>query len=325
MSFSKTVKEEALVKSRRSCCVCHEFAGLYVNVHHIVQRAEGGSNDIGNAIMLCLRCHGEAGHYNLKHPIGNKYSPEELIKHRDEWWQWCEDNPSIPLPHEKEIRDKIEQIRDERINKIRGGKTPLPFYDNAKIVLHMFPFSTIVLEQEIDINKAGLTKALTPMRATYGYSWDYNYDGFYSFVISSKEKCRSYVQLFRNGCIEAVEGLTLNPTTHGKVIPGILYETQLVNAIKEYLEAYKLLAIEPPFYIYISLIGVKDYAMATLSWDVRDSLKITEDDLILNVVIINSYDDRPEDVLRPIFNRIWNACGYSRSIHYDEYGNWLDR
>ena len=98
MSFSKDTKEIALVRSRRCCCVCHEFCGLYTNVHHIVPEADGGPDDLENAIVLCLRCHGEAGHYNPAHPIGNKYSRDELRKHRDSWWSYCESNPYKPLP-----------------------------------------------------------------------------------------------------------------------------------------------------------------------------------------------------------------------------------
>jgi hypothetical protein len=71
---------------------------LYTNVHHIQPEADGGPNTIENAIVLCLRCHGEAGHYNPKHPIGTKYSPAELRRHRDEWWEWCRKNPAAPLP-----------------------------------------------------------------------------------------------------------------------------------------------------------------------------------------------------------------------------------
>lgn len=71
---------------------------MYTNVHHIVAESQRGSNTIENAIVLCLRCHGEVGHYNDKHPIGNKYSTSELIKHRDSWWRWCESNPGVPLP-----------------------------------------------------------------------------------------------------------------------------------------------------------------------------------------------------------------------------------
>ncbi len=98
MPFPASVKEESLVKSRRCCCLCNEFAGLYTNVHHIIPESQGGPNTIENAIVLCLRCHGEAGHYNDKHPIGNKYSASELMMHRDNWWRWCENNPVVPLP-----------------------------------------------------------------------------------------------------------------------------------------------------------------------------------------------------------------------------------
>jgi hypothetical protein len=89
MPFSAKIKETALVKSRRCCCVCHEFAGRSVNVHHIIPESDGGPSTLENAIILCLRCHAEAGHYNPRHPLGAKYSPSELRKHRDEWWEYC--------------------------------------------------------------------------------------------------------------------------------------------------------------------------------------------------------------------------------------------
>ncbi|MCJ7584747.1 MAG: HNH endonuclease [Anaerolineales bacterium] len=98
MPFPSKDREDALVNSRRCCCVCHEFAGRNTNVHHIKPEASGGPSTIDNAIVLCLKCHGEAGHYNPKHPIGNKYSPEELLRHRDEWWSYCEKNPTKPFP-----------------------------------------------------------------------------------------------------------------------------------------------------------------------------------------------------------------------------------
>lgn len=95
MPFPKDVRETALVKSRRRCCVCHEFAGRAINVHHILQEADGGPNTLDNAIVLCLRCHSEAGHFNPRHAIGTKYSPSELRRHRDEWWKLCDAQPSL--------------------------------------------------------------------------------------------------------------------------------------------------------------------------------------------------------------------------------------
>ena len=93
MSFSEKLREDALVKSHRKCSVCHEFAGRSTNVHHIIQEADGGTNGIENAIVLCLRCHAEAGHYNPRPPLGAKYSPDELRRHRDQWWDLCQKAP----------------------------------------------------------------------------------------------------------------------------------------------------------------------------------------------------------------------------------------
>jgi hypothetical protein len=86
MPFPDSIREDTLVRSGRRCCVCHEFAGRAINVHHIIQEADGGPNAIDNAIVLCLRCHSEAGHFNSRYPIGTKYSPSELRRHRDNWW-----------------------------------------------------------------------------------------------------------------------------------------------------------------------------------------------------------------------------------------------
>lgn len=88
MPFPADIREDALVRSGRHCCVCHQAAGRDVNVHHIVQEADGGPNTLENAIVLCSKCHGEAGHYNPRHPLGTKYSPSELRRHRDEWWAY---------------------------------------------------------------------------------------------------------------------------------------------------------------------------------------------------------------------------------------------
>lgn len=97
MPFPRDIRDLALVKSHRRCCVCHEFGGRSVNVHHIDQEADGGANTLDNAICLCLRCHAEAGHYNHRHPLGTKYSPKELKAHRDQWWERCLSDPDEPI------------------------------------------------------------------------------------------------------------------------------------------------------------------------------------------------------------------------------------
>jgi hypothetical protein len=98
MPFSNEVRIDALTKSRRCCCVCHKFCGRDINVHHIIQEANGGPNTTENAIPLCMECHSEAGHYSPGHPLGTKYSPKELKIHRENWLKWCESNQEKMLP-----------------------------------------------------------------------------------------------------------------------------------------------------------------------------------------------------------------------------------
>lgn len=85
MPFNPSVRREALVAAARHCSVCHRYKGVKVEVHHIVPEAQGGSNDLDNAIVLCFDCHADAGHYNQDHPRGTKFSPEELRRARDRW------------------------------------------------------------------------------------------------------------------------------------------------------------------------------------------------------------------------------------------------
>lgn len=66
------------------------YYGRDIEVHHIIQRADGGKDIFHNAIPLCFRCHSEIGSYNPKHLKGNKYKPEELKAIRDEFYLMAE-------------------------------------------------------------------------------------------------------------------------------------------------------------------------------------------------------------------------------------------
>lgn len=92
MGFPKKVKEEALRLSARHCCVCHRYKGVKMEVHHLVQEADGGENLLSNAIPLCFDCHSDAGHFNNRHPKGSKFSITELIKSRDNWYNYVSEN-----------------------------------------------------------------------------------------------------------------------------------------------------------------------------------------------------------------------------------------
>ncbi len=109
MGFSPQVKETILLDTARHCCVCHRYAGMNVEVHHIKPQASGGLDTYENAIAVCFDCHANAGHYNPAHPKGSKYSPSELKKAKERWIKIVKEN-------------KIEQPIDiELINNTSDG------------------------------------------------------------------------------------------------------------------------------------------------------------------------------------------------------------
>ena len=87
MSFSKELKTKAMVACGRSCVICHKFCGNNMEVHHIVAESDGGSNVFDNAIPLCFDCHAEVRQYDPKHPKGIRFTKDELIQHRDNWYK----------------------------------------------------------------------------------------------------------------------------------------------------------------------------------------------------------------------------------------------
>lgn len=93
MPFPRNVRDEALLACKRYCCYCEKYSGLNMEIHHIIQEADGGSNTLDNAIPVCLNCHGTIGAYNSNHPKGTKYSSKELKKIRDDFYAKIKDIP----------------------------------------------------------------------------------------------------------------------------------------------------------------------------------------------------------------------------------------
>jgi len=92
-SFDRKEVSALLVQCHRRCCICHRFCGVKIETDHIVPAADGGGNDIENAIPVCLECHAEIHCYNGKHPRGRKFTPDELQAHKKQWLTICENVP----------------------------------------------------------------------------------------------------------------------------------------------------------------------------------------------------------------------------------------
>lgn len=223
------------------------------------------------------------------------------------------------------IVEQISKFKMDRISQLVSDNTPIPFYEGGKIVLHLIPIESFNPEHKVNLDTA--TKDIAKLEPIYSSGWNnrINLEGILSYSGGRTDKSHSYVQLYRNGIIEAVEGLMLSPNDEKRYIPSIAYERELLKYLCIYLKLLKELSINPPIVIFLTLIGVEGFEMAvdrTGLWPEKH-YKIDRNVLQLPENLIDSYDTEPKDILRPMFDLIWNACGYEHSYNFDEKGNWI--
>lgn len=225
------------------------------------------------------------------------------------------------------ITERIRNFRLDRISKIFANETPVPFYETAKIVLHLIPIISFNPAQSYDIGEITSHLGTIPLISAQGGPSRYNFDGFLTYCIDRRDekgKSFSYAQLFRNGIIEAVEGLLLQRDNGQLIIPSVAYEKELIKSLTDYLSLIKTLNVELPIFVFLTLMGVNGYSMALPSnYRTWNTQTIDRDVLQLPEVIIESYDVSADKVLKPCFDSIWNACGFPKDLYYNDVGEWV--
>jgi hypothetical protein len=73
------VIDRLMVRCGRRCCICRRFRPTKLQVHHIVERNQGGSDEDDNLIVTCLSCHSDV---HTKVPFARRFSIAELKGHR---------------------------------------------------------------------------------------------------------------------------------------------------------------------------------------------------------------------------------------------------
>ena len=222
------------------------------------------------------------------------------------------------------IFDKIEEFHDERIKTLKNNETPKPFPEGGKIILHLIPLESFLFLKHYDLSiYKGQILALKPMRFD-SLDQTYNFDGLLHFERRDK-KCLAYVQIYVNGIIESVDSYYLG--VEDKVLFILEIEERIMSTTKEYLKFQKELGIKPPIIFYLALLGTKDFLIryGHIDEQFNNINPVDREDLILPKIIIDEFDVLLEEKLKTSFDRIWNACGYPRSFHYNEKGEFIAR
>jgi hypothetical protein len=219
------------------------------------------------------------------------------------------------------LTEKITIFKNERIIALLNGDSPVPIARKGNVILHFIPFDSFT-PMKINLNQMKENSMNLGLLFWQGWNSTYNLNGYLLYSPYNNTCSYDYTQLFRNGIIEAVDGLLFNR----ELIPMHDFEKSIVKYFTKAIAYFKAINIQPPIYFSISLINIRGYgipgnnAVYSSVWGMS---VITTDIIKLPESIIYDFDIKPETVLQPMFDIIWNACGCEKSNNFDEQGNFI--
>ncbi len=217
------------------------------------------------------------------------------------------------------IADRIRAFRSDRIRLFEGLELPLPIAAEPFIVLHLVPQSSFTTSTEFPISQLkSLAAELRPPSLEHSPYSRPNLDGYNSHGESMErkgERCRRYVQLFRNGIIEALT----TRISYEKPNTSYRYwspqsEKDILDALTGYLDIMRELSIQAPIWLLLTLCRAKEI---NVYHDFGN--RVFDRNLImLPERIISDSATAPLTILQPLFDQIWNAVGYDKCTRLNE-------
>lgn len=229
--------------------------------------------------------------------------------------------------------DRIKAFRMERINRLLSGASAVPLQGSNLVVLHIMPVGGVRGDRKFSSQelKAVERRFHFPPLWSAGWGSQVNFEGMVVTNGNSGNAASSYVQLFRNGFIEAVNSsmLTASSSNRGGSIkdlrPGTI-EKEVIDGVKAYAQGLKHLGLQTPWVLSLTLLNIRHYVipMDSSAW-MMEIRPVDRDHLILDEILVESFEEDWGRTLRPAFDQMWNACGMPGSLNYNPAGDWTFR
>ena len=220
--------------------------------------------------------------------------------------------------------EKARQFRNNRITKVIEGEGDRPLVGGGRLFMHIVPiasFSGLINLDVKEIHEKHMN--FRPLGAS-GMNPKFNYHG----VINERGGAHNngYTQIFRNGSLEVAMGRIINELDDQKSIAGAATERYIFERYESYINGLKDLGVPSPLIIMLTLEGVKgiNYAVISNTWgDPRPALP--DDILFLPECFLENYGTKQEyhKAIRPAFDALWNAIGFSESQFFNDDGIWV--
>jgi hypothetical protein len=239
------------------------------------------------------------------------------------------------------VEDRIKRFRDERLSRIIAGETPVKLHKGPKVIVHLFPLSGLDSSFQIDLSKfpksrdplanLDLFNRFKPWRSGNSAHWNYNFEGFVISAPLRDSLKQMYVQIFRNGSLEYCH--YQKNDTEKNLTDLFEYQISFGDCLKSYLNGLKILDINPPIVMMLTMIEIKGFKIQFPKeingryGDIEEikerMMPIDRDVMLLPEVIIEDYEFDINIIHHSIFDIIWNSVGEDIPPRFDNSGKFI--
>lgn len=280
-----------------------------------------------------------AGRFALVVHVGRSWAGPHMVTHggSSRFWAHGEKGKFELDVHQlraaflgsEEATKRMSGFRTDRVARVISDTTVTPLVAGAKVIAHILPLESFTPGYSTNLTAI---HHLTTMPSGSN-SPTPNFEGL--VALNGNGPCDKYLQVFRNGCIEAVDAWTLGERERDfspgskaestRIIPSTTIEQNIVLFVQDGIGTLHGLGVPPPAYACFSLVGIHGYRLAAGTDLLTQPLQRGE--LILPEVQLEDLEPAPTvsvvaRALRPAFDVLWNAFGRRGSRNYDELGNW---
>jgi hypothetical protein len=137
------------------------------------------------------------------------------------------------------------------------------------LTIHLIPMESMTDPRRFKIPYIDTSLTSFPPLGASGWNYRFNVDGFLTFSTDHHDKrlSRAYTQLFRSGCIEAVNAHLLDERDGNRFLASEWFEPVILRTVATCLKGLESLGVELPILFLLAIVGAKGAWMATRSHD----------------------------------------------------------
>ncbi len=204
-------------------------------------------------------------------------------------------------------KEKINFLFQDRLHELNNGEYHINIPDQIRMLIHMISIDALIANRSLDLEIVfnNFEDYLKPPGCTFGREIERNLHGL--FVSCGPDPYSDnyvgYVQLYRNGMIEAIDSSLLKPTTHlhgrhyNKPVRklGMWYlEKNIIRSCVMYLKTLEKIGASLPIFLYLSFTHLRDYKISLVPYEdsfiSKDSDAPKRDEILLPRIKIDSFE-----------------------------------